>query len=52
MLNAKSNPGVYGKLIIGFITSGYALASYFYYIGGKKYVEHMQKPCNIAEALG
>jgi hypothetical protein len=49
MLNAKTNPGVYGPLIIGFITSGYSLASIFYYKGGKKYVEHMQKQ-NLAEA--
>ena len=43
MLNAKTNPGVYGPLIIGFITAGYGIASGFYYLGGKKYVEHMQK---------
>ena len=47
MLNAKTNPGVYGPLIISFIAAGYSIASGFYYLGGKKYVEHMQKTNQI-----
>jgi hypothetical protein len=43
MMNAKSNPKVYGPLIISFITAGYSLASIFYWLGGKNYAEHVKK---------
>ena len=37
LLNAKSNPSIYGYLIALFVTFGYSISSIFYYLAGKHY---------------
>ena len=43
LYNAKTNPMVYGRLLIAFVLSGYLPAAFFYRIAGKKYVAQQEE---------
>lgn len=40
LYNAKANPLMYGRLLIGFVLGGYLPSACLYWIAGKKYVAH------------
>ena len=43
LFNARTNPLVYGKLLIGFIVGGYIPASFLFWRSGKAYNKEMEE---------